>query len=245
MASYGFLGLLGGLGQAAQTVGGALFSEGIDRRREERLQAYQDRVYARARKDAVADMDRSEAFQTAQQQALFGQQKSMAKLEFAQRKDLEKYIRENFAQSKLGRQYADLERYRNDPNFGVESDEYKRLDRALTMQEQQLIPYSDFMGNTRYGVPLRDEKGNITGVQQFDFTESGGLVDGVQSTGTPTDSGATPAPSTSSAQIQLEALETALQAGPDENGLYTVGNQKYTKERLDRAIDRIREEIGG
>ena len=112
MASYGFLGLLGGLGQAAQTVGGALFSEGIDRRREERLQAYQDRVYDRARKDAVADMDRSEAFQTAQQQALFGQQKSMAKLEFAQRKDLEKYIRENFAQSKLGRQYADLERYR-------------------------------------------------------------------------------------------------------------------------------------
>ena len=33
MASYGFLGLLGGLGQAAQTVGSALFSEGIDRRR--------------------------------------------------------------------------------------------------------------------------------------------------------------------------------------------------------------------
>lgn len=245
MASYGFLGLLGGLGQAAQTVGGALFSEGIDRRREERLQAYQDRVYDRARKDAVADMDRSEKFQKAQQEALFGQQTSLANLEFANRKDLEKYIRNNFAQSKLGRQYADLDRLRNDPNFGPESDEYKRLDRALTIQEQQLIPYSDLMGNTRYGVPIYDEKGKITRVQQFDFTESSGLGDGVQSTGNPTGPGATPAPSTSSAQIQLEALETALQAGPDEDGLYTVGNQKYTKGRLDRAIDRIREQIGG
>ena len=245
MASYGFLGLLGGLGQAAQTVGGALFSEGIDRRREERLQAYQDRVYARARKDAVADMDRSEAFQTKQQQALFGQQTAMANLEFANRKDLEKYIRENFAQSDWGRRYADLDRLRIDPNFGPESEAYKRLDRAITIQEQQLIPYSDMMGNTRYGVPLRDEKGNITGVQQFDFTEPSGLGDGVQSIGTVTSPGATPAPSTSSAQIQLEALETALQAGPDEDGLYTVGNQKYTKALLDRAIDRIREEIGG
>mgnify|MGYP001168057914 CR=1 FL=1 len=241
MASYGFLGLLGGLGQAAQTFGGALFSEGIDRRREERLQAYQDRVYARARKDAVADMDRSEAFQTKQQEALFGQQKSMANLEFANRKELEKYVRENFAQSDWGRRYADLDRLRNDPNFGPESDAYKRLDRAITIQETQLIPYSDLYGNTRYGVPIRDEKGNITGVQQFDFTESSGLVDGVQSTGTPVQvqDGNSPA------QIQLEALETALQAGPDEDGLYTVGNQKYTKERLDRAIDRLREEIGG
>ena len=85
----------------------------------------------------------------------------------------------------------------------------------------------------------------ITGVQQFDFTEASGLGSGDQSTGTVPGSGATPAPSTSSTQIQLEALETALQAGPDENGLYTVGNQKYTKERLDRAIDRIREQIGG
>ena len=71
------------------------------------------------------------------------------------------------------------------------------------------------------------------------------MGDGVQSIGTVTSPGATPAPSTSSAQIQLEALETALQAGPDEDGLYTVGNQKYTKALLDRAIDRIREEIGG
>ena len=72
-----------------------------------------------------------------------------------------------------------------------------------------------------------------------------GWESGDQSTGTVPDSGATPAPSTSSTQIQLEALETALQAGPDEDGFYTVGNQKYTKARLDRAIDRIREEIGG
>ena len=245
MASYGFLGLLGGLGQAAQTVGGALFSEGIDRRREERLQAYQDRVYERARKDAVVDMDRSEAFQIKQQEALFGQQKSMAELDFTQRRDLEKYIRENFAQSKLGRQYADLDRLRNDPNFGPESDEYKRLDRALTMQEQQLIPSTDLMGNTTYGIPQYNDQGRIIGVQQVDFTEASGLGSGDQSTGTVPGSGATPAPSTSSAQIQLEALETALQAGPDEDGLYTVGNQKYSKAQLDRAINRIREQIGG
>ena len=109
-------------------------------------------------------MDRSEAFQIQQQEALFGQQKSMANLEFANRRDLEKYIRDNFAQSKLGRQYADLERYRNDPNFGVESDEYKRLDRALTMQEQQLIPTTDMFGNTTYGIHQYDESGRITGV---------------------------------------------------------------------------------
>tara|TARA_B100000085_G_scaffold44561_2_gene37689 strand:- start:1327 stop:2046 length:720 start_codon:yes stop_codon:yes gene_type:complete len=237
MASYGFLGLLGGLGQAAQTVGGALFSEGIDRRREERLQAYQDRVYERARKDAVADMDRSEAFQTAQQEALFGQQKSMAKLEFANRKNLEKYIRENFAQSKLGRQYADLERYRNDPNFGVESDEYKRLDRALTIQEQQLIPTTDMYGNTTYGIAQYDESGRITGVKQVDFTEATGLGGGDESTGTVTDSDTTPAPSSTARQIA--GIQEAIDAGPDEDGLYTHNGQKVTLQVLQRALTRL------
>ena len=237
MARYGFLGLLGGLGQAAQTVGGALFSEGIDRRREERLQAYQDRVYDRARKDAVADMDRSEAFQTKQQQALFGQQKSMANLEFANRKDLEKYVRDNFAQSKLGRQYADLDRLRNDPNFGPESDEYKRLDRALTMQEQQLIPSTDLMGNTTYGIPQYNNQGVIIGVQQVDFTEASGLGSGDESTGTVPGSGATPSPSSNARQIA--GIQDAIDAGPDEDGLYTHNGQKVTLQVLQRALTRL------
>ena len=236
MASYGFLGLLGGLGQAAQTVGGALFSEGIDRRREERLQAYQDRVYNRARKDAVADMDRSEAFQIQQQEALFGQQKSMANLEFANRRDLEKYIRDNFAQSKLGRQYADLERYRNDPNFGVESDEYKRLDRALTMQEQQLIPTTDMFGNTTYGIPQYDESGRITGVKQVDFTETSGMGGGDESTGTVTGPSAT---TPSSTARQIAVIQEAIDAGPDEDGLYTVNGQKMTLQKLQDALKRL------
>lgn len=50
-----FSGLLGGAAQALTTVGSAMFSDAIDQRKQERLQAIRDKEYARARQDQLAD----------------------------------------------------------------------------------------------------------------------------------------------------------------------------------------------
>jgi hypothetical protein len=58
MASLGLLGALGGLGQGLSQTGKMMYDEETEKSREQRLQAIRDKDYARARKDAVSDMDR-------------------------------------------------------------------------------------------------------------------------------------------------------------------------------------------
>lgn len=58
-----FSGLLGGAAQALTTIGSAMFSDAIDQRKQERLQAIRDKEYDRARKDQLADIASQREFQ--------------------------------------------------------------------------------------------------------------------------------------------------------------------------------------
>ena len=58
MASLGLLGAIGGLGSGLGQVGQFMYNEELDKAKTARLQAIADKEYARARADAVSDMDR-------------------------------------------------------------------------------------------------------------------------------------------------------------------------------------------
>lgn len=78
MASLGLLGAFGGLGKALGQVGQFMYDEELDKAKTDRLQAIADKEYARARNDAVADMDRQ-----------FREAKEIAGIEQQYRMDLE------------------------------------------------------------------------------------------------------------------------------------------------------------
>ena len=79
MASLGLLGAIGGLGSGLGQVGQFMYNEELDKAKTARLQAIADKEYARARKDAVADMDRQ-----------FRESKEIAGIEQGYRMELEK-----------------------------------------------------------------------------------------------------------------------------------------------------------
>ena len=79
MASLGLLGAFGGLGNALGQVGQFMYDEELDKAKTARLQQIADKEYARARADAVSDMDRQ-----------FGEAKEIAGIEQGYREDLEK-----------------------------------------------------------------------------------------------------------------------------------------------------------
>jgi len=58
-----FSGLLAGGAQALTTIGSAMFSDALDQRKQERLQAIRDKEYDRARKDQLADIASQREFQ--------------------------------------------------------------------------------------------------------------------------------------------------------------------------------------
>lgn len=78
MASLGLLGAIGGLGSGLGQVGQFMYNEELDKAKTARLQAIADKEYARARKDAVSDMDRQ-----------FRESKEIAEIEQGYRMDLE------------------------------------------------------------------------------------------------------------------------------------------------------------
>ena len=79
MASLGLLGAFGGLGNALGQVGQFMYDEELDKAKTARLQQIADKEYARARADAVSDMDRQ-----------FAEAKEIAGIEQGYRMDLEK-----------------------------------------------------------------------------------------------------------------------------------------------------------
>ena len=73
----GLLGALAGFGEGLQKAGSALFADAIEKKRMERLEAIEDRRYARARADQLADQASDRKYQTSERLASESAQRTL------------------------------------------------------------------------------------------------------------------------------------------------------------------------
>ena len=249
MASLGLLGALGGLGQGLTQTGQMMYNEATEKAREERLQAIRDKDYARARKDAVSDMDRKfregkeligieQEFKTSEREGSQDFSREMAGLTFTQKKEFEDYVRGNFAQSKFGQQFADLERIRTE--YGETSDQYKQMNKALQLQLQQVIPTKDVLGNTSYGLITYGDDGSIS-VQQIDFESPSGLSGGVGRGGS---SGASGMDFSGIPDDKFQQdVEVFRDLKPDTDGNYYIQGRRFPPSQYNQMLKAYEEEL--
>jgi hypothetical protein len=258
MASLGLLGALGGLGQGLSQTGQMMYNEATEKSREQRLQAIRDKDYARARKDAVSDMDRKfkegkdliaieQNFKDDQRIGSQDFTREMAGLSFKQKKEFEQYVRENFAQSKFGQQFEDLEKART--KFGKDSEQFTRMNEALKAQLQQVIPTKDILGNTTYGILTYNADGSVS-VQQIDFESPTGLSPGVRSgaggAGGAGAGGRTRGGNDFSSipdEKFRQDVERFRNAPPGPDGNYYIGGQKIPETQYSEMLKAYEEEL--
>lgn len=174
-----FSGLLGGAAQALTTVGTAMFSDAIDQRKQERLQAIRDKEYARARTDQLADYQMARTDQLADidsqrkfQKGLlteqrvyddqvrntqFGQQVALQTLGVNAQKALLDYGQQ-FPQSTIGKLIADRDK------FEPGDEQYEIYNRQI--QQSQIISNTNqITGAISLGIPIFED-GKLTGVKE-------------------------------------------------------------------------------
>ena len=235
-----FTGLLAGGAQALTTIGTAMFSDAIDQRKQERLQAIRDKEYDRARRDQLADYQRARTDQLADidsqrkfQKGLltderiyqdrvrsteFGQQVALQTLSEAQQKRLIEYG-QKFPQSQLGKLIQERDR------FEPGSDQYNLYQQQIN-QSQLIQNTNPYTGAISIGIPQFDESGRLTGVEEV--ATFGGMADLPGSS-----AGRTPPepPEIDQAELkqQIDMVE-GMQA--DENGMIDLGRGPISKQQL-------------
>lgn len=73
----GLIGAIAGFGEGLQKAGSALFADAIEKKRMERLEAIEDRRYARARADQLADQASDRKYQTSERLAAESAQRTL------------------------------------------------------------------------------------------------------------------------------------------------------------------------
>ena len=255
MASLGLLGALGGLGQGLTQTGKMMYDEETEKARERRLQAIRDRDYARARKDAVADMDRK-----------FKEQKDLISIEqkyktsereaaqtFASKESLDIFNREQKAlkeraTSKLGQMLQDRAMYED----AGDMEQVGIIDAQIAVEQgKPIFEYNPGTYQMEAFTPkiTRDVDNNV--VIQWSKTTFGD--DGTVSSSPGGPGGISPpAPAQAGPSIsgltdselesQIQAVEQAIQDG---NFMGTRGGRPYeSNEREFRArLQSLREEM--
>lgn len=238
-----FSGLLAGGAQALTTIGSAMFSDAIDQRKQERLQAIRDKEYARARQDQLADyqrartdqladvasqrkfqeglLTREQDFQRETANTRFGQQVALQTLGEATQRRLIEFGQE-FPDTTLGKLIQ--ERDKHEPG----SDAYNQYQRQIN--SSQLIQNTNpFTGATSIGIPIYDENNNLTDVQEV--VSFGGLGDLTESRAGRTGSSAGDASEVDQAELQQQIdMVEGMQA--DENGMIDLGRGPINKQQL-------------
>ena len=161
-------GLLAGGAQALTTIGTAMFSDAIDQRKQERLQAIRDKEYDRARKDQLADIASQREFQkgllTEQRKyddqvrnTEFGQQVALQTLgEGVQKRLLAEA--QKYPQSPLGKLLQDR-------NNASDPDEIAAINRQIAMS--QLITTTDPLGAVTYATAEFGENNEIKSLTEL------------------------------------------------------------------------------
>jgi hypothetical protein len=243
MASRGLLGALGGLGAGVSQVAGTLFSVEIEKDREARLQAIEDKRYARSREDSLADyqrartdqladiasqrefqtglLEKEQNFQRETANTKFGQQVALQTLGEAQQKRLIEFGQE-FPDTQLGKLIQERDKY--EPG----SAEYNQYQQQIN-QSQLIQNTNPYTGATSIGIPVYDENNNLTDVQEV--VTFGGLGDMTGSS-----AGRTPPPAPEAPEIDQAELQEqidAIEAMPeDENGMIDLGRGPINKAQL-------------
>jgi hypothetical protein len=216
-----FSGLLGGAAQALTTIGSAMFSDAIDQRKQERLQAIRDKEYDRARKDQLADIASQREFQkgllTEQRtyddqvrNTQFGRQVALQTLGVNAQKALLDYG-QKFPQSAIGKLIADRDREE------VGSDQWNIYDRAI-QQSQIITNTNQFTGAISLGIPVYEDN-KLTGVKEVATFGGIGDLSGSSSSSAGSEgggSGGSPGINDLGApavQTAIDQIESALESG--------------------------------
>jgi hypothetical protein len=245
-------GLLAGGAQALTTIGTAMFSDAIDQRKQERLQAIRDKEYDRARKDQLADYQRARTDQLAdvssqrkfqkglltEQRAYddqvrnteFGQQVALQTLGVNAQKALLDYG-QKFPQSSIGQLIADRDK------FEPGTEQYEIYDRAI--QQSQIISNTNqFTGAISLGIPVYED-GKLTGVREV--ATFGGIGDLVSPSSSVGREPPTPPPSPGINDLDAPAVQNAIDQ--IESALDSGNLRGATRPQLESRLQELRRRL--